>query len=233
MTKQIFKQILKEFWIPATIALIWTFANLMQEDGKINTISLIKEFGPAFFFVSWLLAQYWRVRKQLKVERNFISVEENLSKLTKNLEKKTDDLINHITGGNSYFYYRLGQQIGPDWFMIECCFNGDYTLQNNEVFFFSKNSNLKEQKLQLTSINKTIAEDANQQIQLKFIGNKIESSSFIFSSTGKKWFQMLDIKLTDRKLSVKSKIWIFNTNQEIIDNYEVDYIPASYFSTAQ
>lgn len=86
MKKKIWLQILKEFWAPALIALAWTGCNFFTANPEQQTTgtTLIKTYGAAFFFISWLLAQYWRIQKQQK------------------LDDKTDDIISQITGGDSY-----------------------------------------------------------------------------------------------------------------------------------
>jgi len=225
MTKNILKQLLKEFWIPSLVALIWTIANVLPEEEQSNFLDYIKTFGPAFFFVSWLLAQFWRVKKQLTVEQNFSTVESNIIALTEKLEHKTNKLINHVTGGDSYFYYKIGQQLGPDgWFMVDCEFVGENTLQNCEIIFFSKNSNHKDQRFELKSLNKSLTHKAGQQIKIDFKGEKIELTTFIFSCTGKEWVQMVDMQRSGNKVLVHSRMQLLGSNKEIEDSYEIPYL---------
>lgn len=224
MTIKVFKQLLKEFWIPLLIAVIWTLADIMPSEQKSGLLKHIKTFGPAFFFVSWLLAQFWRVKKQLTIDKNFSTVESKILALTEQLESKTNNLINHLTGGDSYFYYKIGNQLGPDWFMIDCEFVGENTLQNCEITFFSKNSNHKDQKFELKSLNKSLSHKADQQIKLEFKGEKIELSTFIFSCTGKEWVQIVDMKRNGNKILVHSRLYLLDTKKELEDTYEIAYV---------
>jgi hypothetical protein len=62
-------QLLKEFWVPLAIGIAWTSYNVLQmprENWKVATF--VNLFAPTFFFASWLVAQWYRVRKQQRVE---------------------------------------------------------------------------------------------------------------------------------------------------------------------
>ncbi|OFX28320.1 MAG: hypothetical protein A2X08_12610 [Bacteroidetes bacterium GWA2_32_17] len=233
MKKIILRQILKEFWLPIIAAVLWTGINWYFETSteKSSSIDLIKIFGAAFFFLSWLLAQYWRVKKQLKVESSFSTVESNLITLTDKLESKTNILVNHLTGGDSYYYYKIGEQIAPEWYMIDCKFIGDYTLQNNKIIFFSKDSNLINHEFTFPSLNKNLIHQANQQLKIEPIGQRIMLSTIIFNCTGKEWVQIIDMQRIETKIMVHSKVLIMSTGQNIEDKYEVDYLEKSEWKT--
>ena len=98
-------QILKEFLLPLVIALGWTLFNLYD---KTKTDWSFKEsvniFGPTFFFISWLISQWFRVKKQQKVETGLSDIEASIKRTLSKLDAKTIDLVGHITGGDSACY---------------------------------------------------------------------------------------------------------------------------------
>jgi hypothetical protein len=233
MKKRIFIQILNEFWLPITVAIIWTSINwyLNTDEDNHPYIALIKTFGAAFFFLSWLIAQYWRVQKQMKVETNFATVESKLISLTKTLEERTNEWINHLTGGDSYFYYKIGKQIGPEWYAINCEFVGDYTLLDNKIIFFSKNSNLANQEFSIPSLNKELSYKANQQLKIEPAGQRIMVSTIIFNSARKDWIQVIDMQKIDTKIKVHSRVHIISTKQDIEETYVIDYEEKNTWTT--
>jgi len=69
---------------------------------------VINIFGPSFFLASWITGQFFRVRKQVKVENSLAAMENRLNDLLTTLEIKTTDLINHISGGASFPWLQFG-----------------------------------------------------------------------------------------------------------------------------
>ena len=62
-------QLLREFWLPLLLAVAWTSFNFIDRPfQKWTTREFLNVFGPTFFFVSWLVAQWFRVKKQQRVE---------------------------------------------------------------------------------------------------------------------------------------------------------------------
>jgi len=96
-------QLLREFILPLVFALIWTMYNLAAAP-KWTVLHAVNVFGPTFFFVSWLVAQWFRVRKQQKVEANLREIDASLKNTVEKIDQKTSDLINYITGGDSFCY---------------------------------------------------------------------------------------------------------------------------------
>lgn len=96
-----FNQIIKEFWLPLIIALLWTLYNLNLKNESWSIAKAINVFGPTFFLVSWCCGQYFRIRKQKKVEYELDEVQNKLDKFFKQLETKTENIINNLTGGDS------------------------------------------------------------------------------------------------------------------------------------
>lgn len=103
MTKQLFR----EFWIPLFSALLWSIYNI-NGWANFTIASFIAKFSAAFFFTSWLCSQYFRVRKQTKVDNSLQTIQNTAEAVIKNLEKKTEDLIGYATGGESFCYLVLG-----------------------------------------------------------------------------------------------------------------------------
>lgn len=67
------KQILSEFWLPLLAAICWTAYVLWSK--PIDLKAVISGFGPAFFLASWMTGQFFRIRKQEKVQSGLSSVE--------------------------------------------------------------------------------------------------------------------------------------------------------------
>lgn len=66
---KILRQLLKEFWLPLLLGAAWTIFNFYDRPlSQWNVRTVLNVFGPTFFFMSWLVAQWYRVRKQQRVE---------------------------------------------------------------------------------------------------------------------------------------------------------------------
>jgi hypothetical protein len=92
------KLLLREFRLPFTLAAAWTIYALITDPLPVDLKSLIKTFGPAFFFVSWATGQFIRVRKQSHVESNLQSIQTRLEGLLSQLQTKTAEIVAQITG---------------------------------------------------------------------------------------------------------------------------------------
>ena len=103
--KNTFKQIAREFWFPFACAISWAaYDYWSQVETEKNLPALIKAFGAAFFFISWLLAQWFRIRKQQKVDGSLSTIETRVMETLAAVEARTDDLTSHITGGDTVCY---------------------------------------------------------------------------------------------------------------------------------
>lgn len=101
----VFKQLLREFAVPFLTAVAWTIYNLYEVPKETWSISsTINIFGPTFFFVSWLAAQWFRVRKQQKIDAGLLDIDQSIKHSVVQLEQRTTDLVNYITGGDSICY---------------------------------------------------------------------------------------------------------------------------------
>jgi hypothetical protein len=112
---KILRQLYREFGIPLTVAVAWTAYNVHwgpAPAGGWSTGSVINLFGPTFFFAAWMVSQWFRVRKQQRVEEGLGGIETKVQVMLDDLEAKTNNLTGHITGGESSPYLIVGP--GPD-----------------------------------------------------------------------------------------------------------------------
>ncbi|NHQ87360.1 hypothetical protein HA050_14685 [Iodobacter sp. HSC-16F04] len=98
-------RLLKEFWFPAAIAIVWTIYNVQTSSAPWEFKTILNVFAPTFFLVSWATGQFFRVQKQAQVERNLISIEGRVETLVSRLEKHTQDFFGYTTGANSVAYF--------------------------------------------------------------------------------------------------------------------------------
>jgi hypothetical protein len=107
-------RLLKEFWLPAVIALVWTGINLIGYS-KVDwsVVRVINIFAPTFFLVSWLTAQYFRISRQAKVEDDLESIRSKIGGLLDEFQTKTQNILGQITGGDSFCYLMIGAGQSP------------------------------------------------------------------------------------------------------------------------
>ena len=87
-------QILKEFWLPFLAAVGWTVFSLLDQTADKWTLrAAVTSFGPSFFLASWLVAQWYRVRKQQKVEAGLGGIEVRVQQMLVHLDEKTKDIV--------------------------------------------------------------------------------------------------------------------------------------------
>lgn len=128
---KIFRQLLREFWIPFLISLAWTAYSTWGGGADIKKIVSI--FGPTFFLISWIVGQVFRVRKQVGVESSFTNVEHRLEKLTDSLERNVRTMVGHINGGDSFCYLMPNgkyEHKGASFVLRHC---GEFPLFNLQV----------------------------------------------------------------------------------------------------
>jgi hypothetical protein len=98
-------RLLKEFWLPAIVAVAWTSYNIRTASNIWDFKSLINIFGPSFFLASWATGQFFRVQKQASVEKNLTSIETRVDNLVTRLERHSEDFIGYSTGSDSVAYF--------------------------------------------------------------------------------------------------------------------------------
>ena len=92
-------RLLREFWLPALLAVGWTAYNVKNSGAVVDFKTLLNIFGPTFFLVSWATGQFFRIKKQAHVEQNLTSIEGRVESLVTKLEKHTQDFLGYTTGG--------------------------------------------------------------------------------------------------------------------------------------
>jgi hypothetical protein len=62
-------QLIREFWLPLLLGIAWTAFNFIDRPFRDWSVrEVVNVLAPTFFFISWLVAQWYRVRKQQRVE---------------------------------------------------------------------------------------------------------------------------------------------------------------------
>ncbi|WP_432217075.1 hypothetical protein ACREYJ_17270 [Pseudomonas kribbensis] len=102
MGKGIFRKLAEEFWLPLLCAIGWVVYSGWGKPFSVQ--DTITHFSGSFFFVSYMTAQYFRVRKQARMEASVTTLTERLEKMIDDFQEKTLWTINHITGGDSYCF---------------------------------------------------------------------------------------------------------------------------------
>jgi hypothetical protein len=76
---KILLQLLREFWLPLLLGIVWTIYNFVDRPlAQWTAREAINVFGPTFFFLSWLLAQWYRVKKQQRVEDGITEIQRDV-----------------------------------------------------------------------------------------------------------------------------------------------------------
>jgi hypothetical protein len=97
-------RLLKEFWLPALLAVAWTTYSV-RTAAAWDFKTLLNTFAPTFFLVSWATGQFFRVQKQAHVEQNLTSIEGRVETLVTKLENHTKDFLGYATGADSVAYF--------------------------------------------------------------------------------------------------------------------------------
>lgn len=101
--KKVLWNVLKEFWLPFVAALAWTVFSICSMDSDDRSlVKIVGIFGSAFFLISWINGQFFRIKKQAKTEDSFETIETRLKTLTAGIEAETEKLVGFATGGNSF-----------------------------------------------------------------------------------------------------------------------------------
>ena len=98
---QIARRLLREFWLPALVAIAWTGFNAYTTNSW-TLKGIVNVLGPSFFLASWATAQFFRVQKQVGIDKNFSSIEARVTTLVERLEQHTTDFLGYSTGGDSW-----------------------------------------------------------------------------------------------------------------------------------
>jgi hypothetical protein len=71
---KVIRQLIRELWIPLVLAAAWTAYTQFGEERGWTLVAIGSVFAPTFFLVSWLFAQWHRVRKQQHVEEGIHTI---------------------------------------------------------------------------------------------------------------------------------------------------------------
>jgi len=101
------KQLIREFWLPFLVATVWTAYNVQwgtPPERGWSFSAIINLLGPTFFLAAWAVGQWFRVRKQQRVEQDLGNIETKLQRMLDDLDKKTTNLVNTAVGGDSFCF---------------------------------------------------------------------------------------------------------------------------------
>lgn len=101
----ILKRLLEEFWLPAIVAVAWTVYNVESSTDVWEFKNYVNVFGPSFFLASWATGQFFRVKKQVNLDKNISAIDSRVESLLEKLEKHTKDFMGYTTGADSVAYF--------------------------------------------------------------------------------------------------------------------------------
>jgi hypothetical protein len=85
-SKRVSKQLIAELWMPLLVAAVWAWHRAFQSPGEWVTV-FIANFSASFFFTSWALSQFHRVRRQQDVEDAFSGLKTTLENVVVKLNE--------------------------------------------------------------------------------------------------------------------------------------------------
>lgn len=90
---KILQQLIKEFWIPLTAAVIWTIINALKKHEKpLGWTDYINITMPTFFFISWMTGQFFRVKKQESVSSSLNQIETRVESVLSDISKQAHNM---------------------------------------------------------------------------------------------------------------------------------------------
>jgi len=90
------------------------------------TLDFLANFLPAFFLLSWMMGQLYRVKKQQRVEDELQHVKTELNTLLQSIKHQTRHLIGHTTGGDSVGYFTPSVYVGTQRLSIGFLNDSEY-----------------------------------------------------------------------------------------------------------
>lgn len=104
---KVLKQVGKEFGLQILASLLWAMYGIyLAAPGESKLNIFVSKFFSALFLLSWIAGQFIRVKKQQKVEEEFLSVKQRIEHLIEKLELQTQHLIGYATGNGSIVYFQ-------------------------------------------------------------------------------------------------------------------------------
>ncbi|VVT28647.1 hypothetical protein SPHINGO391_500233 [Sphingomonas aurantiaca] len=128
------RQLLREFWIPFTLAVLWTVYDLsVAPDDRTFAVGA-KTFSTAFFLFSWASGQFVRVTRQSRTDTSLGNVETRIGAITSELENATNRLVATVTGGDSFAHLSLSFMGGGAQTVTPIVLHsGEYPLSNISI----------------------------------------------------------------------------------------------------
>jgi hypothetical protein len=134
MNKKMMKQLLKEFSLPLIFAIVWIFLEVDNSPWLSTVKGKLQGFSAVFFFLSWIGAQYFRVKKQTAVEDSFNTLDTKINKMMGDVEVTTARMLAQLTGGDSFPCLSLGMfNSAVDQCVVTLISNGAYPLYDLNV----------------------------------------------------------------------------------------------------
>lgn len=99
------RRLLEEFWLPALVAFAWTIYNVHTSPTLWEFKNIVNVFGPSFFLASWATGQFFRVKKQVNLDKNITAIDSRVESLLEKLEKHTKDFMGYTIGAESVAYF--------------------------------------------------------------------------------------------------------------------------------
>lgn len=122
------RQLLREFWLPFILAVAWTTYAFWNKEPSVPAV--VGVLGPAFFLVSWMTGQFFRVRKQEGVQTSLGVLEQRLEAIVGQLEHATREITAYTIGGDSWCYFAISMRDGDDRSVWIAMHQGTYPLYN-------------------------------------------------------------------------------------------------------
>ncbi|SOD15139.1 hypothetical protein [Pedobacter xixiisoli] len=90
---KILKQLIKEFYVPFLVAIVWTGINALKLTKKPSSWTDYVNIGmPTFFFASWMTGQFFRVKKQESVSSSLSNIEARVEAVLGDISKQANDM---------------------------------------------------------------------------------------------------------------------------------------------
>jgi hypothetical protein len=210
-------EISKQLWIELRIAFFCALSYVVLKvySGDIRSDSyfkLLESFIAAFFLVGSFTGQWVRVKKQLTVEKNFNKAENKMIALTNTLETKTNELISHMTGGDSYFYYKIVETRSKEFF-FSVIYKGNYTLSNITINVFNQNFDRELFTKDISNLNSNMLARGTFSLDILEQGEK--ANFYIqFLSNNRSWFQVFNYTVEGNKIKINTYVRVDKENKD-------------------
>jgi len=209
--RSVFEQLALELWIAAVIATIYTplsihYSYVSKQDGNLIFFG-IQEFLKAFFFAGIFTGHYIRVNKALRTDHNFkkaenkmLNVSKQLEEQSNKLEERTNQILGHLTGGDSFCYYSI-EEVKGDEVILEPSLKGNYAL-TNITCSISKGLFETSEIVNITQLNEFNGFNSRHVREVVWKEDKEADIIIGFFHLHKEWLQLLTLVKKDNKIMV-------------------------------